>query len=215
MKCRNCNKIINKDDVFCRYCGIENQDIKIIYKEIEKKNSKWLILFFGIIAFLLLIESSFNIWYFFIRKDNSNIEKEIISFNYKPYFSFSVLDQGKTFTFDNLKITVMNNYEIIKLDNPYSIYNGRNIIKIPVKVKNIANKKHSLNLFYYDIYDNLGNIIDEVAGYFEEALYYAEDLNENQEYTKYIYALYYNNKKYIIKFDNPNEEIFVIYNINS
>jgi len=213
MKCRNCNKIINKDDTFCRFCGIENIGIKIVYKEIEKKNSKWLILLFGIISFLLLIESSFNIWYFFIKEDNSNIENKIKSFDYKPYFTFDLYETDESFIFDNLEITINKDYQIITLDNPYSIYNGRIIIKIPVKVKNISSQDKTLNLFYYDIYDNLGNLIDEVAGYFEEALYYAEDLKENEEYIKYIYALYYDNKKYILKFDNPNEEVFVIYNL--
>ena len=211
MKCRNCNKIINKDDIFCRFCGIENKGIKIVYKEIEKKNSKWFILLFGIISFLLLIESSFNIWYFYIREDINSIEKEIDSFDYIPKFNFEIHDIEEPFIFDNLEITIKRDYQIITLDNQYSIYNGRKIIKIPIIVKNIDNKEKSLNLFYYDIYDNLGNSIDEVAGYFEEALYYAEDLKENEEYTKYIYALYYDNKKYIIKFDKPNEEVFIIY----
>ena len=210
MKCINCNKTISKEDNFCRFCGKDYE--KKVFKEHEKKNSKWLILFLGITSFLLIIETSFNIWYFFIREDKTYSEKEISSFDYIPKFSFNSYDVGETFIFDNLEITIKKNYEIIILDNPYSIYNGQKIIKIPVIVKNISDKENSLNLYYYDLYDNHGNLIDEVAGYFEEALYYAEDLKENEEYTKYIYALYFDSERYIIKFDNPREEVFVIYN---
>ena len=215
MKCINCKKTISKDDTFCRFCGKENQNVKIVYKEIERKNNKWLIVTLGITVFLLLLESSFNIWYFFIKENNLNIEKQISSFDYSPNFTFNTYKVMEEFSFDNLEITIDKNYEILTLDNPYSIYNGKKIIKIPVTIKNISDKDYSLNLFYYDIYDSFGNLIDEVAGYFEEALYYAEDLKENEKYTKYIYALYYDNQKYIIKFENPKEETFVIYNIKT
>ena len=88
------------------------------------------------------------------------------------------------------------------------------LIKIPVAITNKSDTKHALNLFYYDIFDDLGNNIDEVAGYFDESLYYAEDLEPNESYTKYIYALYYNNDFYSLRIKNKEKTIFIKYIIN-
>ena len=38
--------------------------------------------------------------------------------------------------------------------------------------------------------------------------------NDADTYTKYLYPLYYDNDKYIIKFENQKETIFVVYNFS-
>ena len=50
-----------------------------------------------------------------------------------------------------------------------------------------------------------------IADYFDESLYYADDLKTNESYTKYIYALYYDNNYYTIRFKNNNNTVFVRY----
>ena len=222
MKCPSCNKIIKKTDKTCKFCGnnidtnIESPVIKtkIIYRTIECKANKWLILLIGILSFILLLETSFNIWYFFIKEPIDDSIRKIEAFNYNVELPFEIENTNNEFEFDGLKIKISSKYSIINLDNQYSIYNGRKVIKIPVTITNNSDKDYSLNLFYYDVYDDYGNKIDEVAGYFEESLYYAENLKQNESYTKYIYALYYDNNSYTIKFDNK-ETILVKYIIKN
>ena len=222
MKCPSCNKIIRKTDKNCKFCGIkiESNNIRevikteIVYKEVENKVNKWLVFFVGLLSFILIIETSFNIWYFFIKEPHDDIKYQITSFNYKVKYPYDIVNTNEDFEFDDLILNVSNKYSILALDNKYSIYDGQKVIKIPVSITNKKGKDYSLNLYYYDIFDNLGNSIDEVAGYFEEALYYAEDIKDNESYTKYIYALYYDNDYYTIKFENKDKTIFLKYIIN-
>ncbi len=223
MKCPKCNKVIKKTDKNCRFCGVEFENNKektiiktqIIYKTIENKANKWLILIIGVLSFLIILESSFMIWYFFINKPIIDNKKIIEDYNYKEILPYEIYNTNEQFEFDNLKISILDKFEIFKLDNTYSIYNGKNIIKIPISITNISDTNHGLNLFYYDIFDDTGNSIDEVAGYYEESLYYAEDLKKDSSYTKYIYALYFGNDSYIIRLKNKEKEIFVKYNIKN
>lgn len=219
MKCPSCNKIIKKTDKDCRFCGASFEEkpkviTRTVYITVENKVNKWLILGIGLLAFLIVIETSFTAWYFLVKKPANENKLKVTTFDYTLKLPFDVYKTNEDFSFDNLSITVSKNYKIVKLDNPYSIYNGKDVIQIPVTIKNNSKDKHSLNLFYYDIYDEFGNSIDEVAGYFDEALYYAEDLENDQSYTKYIYALYYGNKAYSIRFENKNDTIFVKYYIS-
>ena len=222
MRCPSCNKVIKKTDISCRFCGVdinkkEEKTIiktKIIYKEIENNANKWLILGVGILSFIIILETSFLIWFIFVKEPKRNIRLDIESYDYRPNLPYEINKTDKTFEFDDLDIRISNKFEIIKLENLYSIYNGRNVIKIPVTITNKSDTKHALNLFYYDIFDDLGNNIDEVAGYFDESLYYAEDLEPNESYTKYIYALYYNNDFYSLRIKNKEKTIFIKYIIN-
>ena len=218
MKCPKCNKVIKKTDETCKYCGVtidNKQNIKtqIIYKTVENSANKWLILGIGILSFLVVIETSFIVWYFLINKPIKDTKTKIENYNYVATLPYDIYKPGEEIEFDDLLINVSKNYEIFTLDNVYSIYYGRNIIKIPVTITNNSDTRHGLNLFYYDIYDDNGNNIDEVAGYFDESLFYAEDLEVNASYTKYIYALYYGNDSYTIKISNKNKTNYIKYKI--
>ena len=157
------------------------------------------------------METSFIIWFFFVKEPIHNNRLDIESFDYTPNLPYEINNIEKDFEFDDLIIKISGKYELIKLDNQYSIYNGKNILKIPVTITNKSDKMHSLNLFYYDIFDDLGNNIDEVAGYFDESLYYSEDLEPNKSYNKYIYALYYGNDYYSLRIKNKEKTIFIKY----
>lgn len=221
MKCPSCNKTINKSDNNCRFCGInlnnKNEKVvtQVVIKNVESKANKWLVLAVGLLSFLLILETAFNIWYFLALKPKNDYRLKITTFDYRADLPFETFFKDDSFEFDNLSIELLSDYKILKLENNYSIYNGRNVLKIPVKIKNLSGQNHSLNLFDYEIYDDFGNNIDEVAGYFDESVYYAEDLKSNETYTKYLYALYYGNDSYSIMFEKNNEIIIVKYNINN
>lgn len=218
MRCPKCNKVIKKTDSTCKFCNATLQPSSIIktqvvVKTVENKANKWIVLGIGVLAFIVLLETSFIIWYFFIKEPLNDTKYKIESYNYSMELPYETSAVGEDILFDNLIINISKKYEILTLDNNYSIYNGKKVIKIPVKITNKSDKNHSLNLFNYYIYDDYGNNIDEVAGYYDESLYYAEDLKKDESYIKYIYALYYGNDSYIIRFSNKEKTINIKYTI--
>ena len=223
MKCPSCNKVIKKTDLVCKFCGVDIESNKekviieehYIYKTVESKANKWLILIIGLLSFIVVLETSYNIWFYFVKEPAENDVYLIKNYDYNMHIPFDIKKTNEEFSFDDLTINISNKYQIIKLDNIYSPHNGKNVLKIPITIKNASDKNHSLNLFYYDIYDDYGNLIDEVAGYFDESLYYAEDLKPNESYTKYIYALYYGNNYYTIKIGNKDKIIYIKYNVKN
>ena len=107
---------------------------------------------------------------------------------------------GETFTFDDLEITLENNISFTKIDNEFSEYNGQDVVKLPITVKNIKDETHSLNMFYYSIYGSKGTELSTVSSYFDDSVDFAGDLRSGASYTKYLYFLYDGNGKYAIEF---------------
>jgi Telomeric repeat-binding factor 2. len=111
---------------------------------------------------------------------------------------------NKAFEFDDLEITVSDNISFVKLNNQFSDHNGKDVIKIPVTIKNIDDdENNSLNMFYYTAFNASGTEADNVSTYFmnEDASDYAGELRPGAEYTKYLYFIYEGDGKYIIEFD--------------
>lgn len=166
-----------------------------------------------IMTFLLLIIVSLGfvlgLSYLKDKKElENNSRKENISSN-EENTSVKNCKMEETFTFDNLEITLKHNYTFEKLNNIYSIYNDREVVKIPVEIKNLTYKDYSLNLYYYTLYNQIGSPMDEVAAYFDESLYYALDLKSGMSYTKYLYFIYEGDGSYSVKFKKGKEEVNV------
>ena len=66
MICKNCNRIINDNDIYCQYCGIKN--------EFVKKRGFWLFLLIGLFFPVIGI-----ILFFIYRKENKNSYVGLIS----------------------------------------------------------------------------------------------------------------------------------------
>lgn len=217
MKCPKCNKIIKKTDNSCRFCGeiLKEEKVieRIVYQTVESKANKWLILSVGILSFLVLIETSFIIYYFLLyNHDKKIIEKEIV-YVQKEEIPLKNYNTNEYFIFDNLEVMISDKYEFTILDNKYSPYNGKEVVVVPVIIKNLSSENHSLNLFDYTIYDPSNKEIDEVSAYFDESLYYATDLKQHESYTKYLYFLYKENGDYSIEFENQKDRIKVKFKI--
>ena len=108
---------------------------------------------------------------------------------------------GETFTFDDLEITLENNISFTKIDNEFSDYNGQDVVRLPITVKNIKDETHSLNMFYYSIYGSKGTQLSTVSSYFDDSIDFAGDLRSGASYTKNLYFLYDGNGKYAIEFN--------------
>ena len=221
MKCPNCSKIIKKTDTSCRFCGNKIEIIKeepvnkVVYQVVESKVNKWLVFSVGILSFLVLLETSFGVWYFLTKDDNKSkkdeltpndipITKQLPVNNYYP---------EETFVFEGFELNFSKNYSFEILDNKYSTYNGKDVIKIPVEIKNVTSEINSFNIYRYRIYGPNMDELDEVAQYFDNGLFYIKDLDPNERSTSYLYFLYDGDGKYLIKFENDNSIKNIVLNI--
>lgn len=121
---------------------------------------------------------------------------------------------NETFIFDDLEITIGSNYTFTKVDNRYSDYHNKTVIKLPITVKNLSSETHGLNMFYYDIYGSYGTEVKKLSTYFDDTVDFAGDLRSGASYTKYLYFLYDGNGEYAIEFDNHSKKITVEFEIN-
>lgn len=118
-----------------------------------------------------------------------------------------------TFTFDDLEITIGDNIEFTKVNNQFSDYDGKTVVKLPITVKNIKDETHSLNMFYYSIFGTEGIELDSLSAYFDDAVDYAGDLKNGGSYTKYLYFLYDGDGEYSIEFDNYSSKVIVEFDV--
>lgn len=122
---------------------------------------------------------------------------------------------GETFTFDDLEITVGQDISFTKIDNEWSEHDGKEVVKVPVTVKNIKDETHSLNMFYYSFYGSQGTQLNSASSYFDEGLDEAGDLRSGASYTKYFYFLYDGNGTYSIEFSDVwSPKITVNFEVN-
>ena len=123
---------------------------------------------------------------------------------------------GGTVTFDGFELTLGKNYSIVKVDNVSSTYYGREVIKLPVTVKNVSASSDHLNMFYYDYYAPDGSKIDSLRNYYgssADAIDYVH-VDSGLSKLQYFYILYSGNGKYEIKFHNYKEDKAISFTIN-
>ena len=63
----------------------------------------------------------------------------------------------------------------------------KEIIKVPVSVKNIGEEEAHLSRFYYKFYDSSRTELNSAGSSYNDSLDYAENLKPGESYTKYIY----------------------------
>ena len=95
--------------------------------------------------------------------------------------------QNETFSFMSHELT-LGDEEVIKLNN-------KEIIKVPVTIKNLSDEETHISRFYYKFYDSSRTELNSAASSFNDSLDYAENLKPGDSYTKYIY-FYKTEKKY-------------------
>ena len=107
----------------------------------------------------------------------------------------------KPFSYNNLELTFSSDYSIVVYQaSEYSI--KRNVVKMPVTVKNIGYKANSLGMFDMQIYGPSGSSVIDMNTYYSDvdAVEYAEDLQPGSSYTKSMYFEYGGDGQYKIDF---------------
>lgn len=120
---------------------------------------------------------------------------------------------NETFFFDDLEITIGENYTFDTVRNKFSDYNNQLVVKLPITIKNNSSDTHGLNMFYYDIYGSNGTEVENLGSYFDDDIDYAGDLRSGASYTKYIYLQYDGDGIYAIEFDNYASNVTVEFSI--
>ena len=121
-------------------------------------------------------------------------------------FTSSGLD--KTFEFDDLELTLGSDYSFKTINKSYSDYYGKEVVKLPITVKNLSDEDKHLNMFYYTVIGPNDEKVNTttVSIYFDDACDYAGDLESGESYDKYLYFIYDGDGEYTIKFNNYTDK---------
>ncbi len=184
-------------------------------KKNRKKNDniyyKRCFIILSIIIFLLIIEQAIMISLFFSKNE------KVVFFDSLPKIDVKELNNTFTtnelFEFDDLEIVFSSSYSFERITNKYSNYFNELVVKVPVTIKNKSDEEHILNIYDYTIYGPSKQELDEVAGYFDESVFYADKLEPEESYKKYLYFLYDSDGNYIVQFDKDKEHIKVVLKI--
>ena len=121
---------------------------------------------------------------------------------------------GDTFEFDDLKITVGTKLSYITMNNEYSDYYKKTVIKIPVTIENLHDETHSLNMFYYRFFGSQGTETNEISLYYDnDGISNAGDLRKGASYTKYFYVIYDGDGTYALEFDDWSDKITIEFDV--
>lgn len=128
--------------------------------------------------------------------------------------TISTQDTKEKFVFDELEITIGNKITYEILDKDFDKDKGKDVVKVPINVKNLKEAKHHLSMFYYSVKSPKNNKLSSKAESFNDSIDFADDLSYNESYTKYIYFLYDGNGMYTIQFNNGSEKKDVFIDIS-
>lgn len=121
------------------------------------------------------------------NKEKEEIEDKKINSDYSLNETFNIME---------FEINVSDDIKVITHDN------GTEIIKIPITIKNTGTEASKLSMFYYKFYNSQGEEIASNGSSFNDSLDYAEKLNSNESYVKYLYYPKGEYKNYYIEFND-------------
>ena len=143
---------------------------------------------------------------FLIGCDNNN--------NKKVESQKGDFDIGETFQFMNFDITIDNVESFTIIDKELSNDHGKEVAKVPIKVKNNSSEADHLSMFYYKMYNPNGDEIISKGSYYDDSIDYAPNLEPGESYVKYLYIPYEGNGDYILEFNSFSKKMKLVLNIN-
>ncbi|WP_156136409.1 DUF4352 domain-containing protein [Candidatus Soleaferrea massiliensis] len=119
-------------------------------------------------------------------------------------------DFDKTFTFDNIEITLSSALQWSKIDNKFAEENGAEVVKIPATIRNKSDKPHSFNMFNYTAYGSKGTILNIISGYFDDDIGELGEMAADAEQHGYLYLLYDGDGDYTLVFDDQKNRMEIV-----
>ena len=115
--------------------------------------------------------------------------------------------QDKKFVFDDLEIIVSSKYNFLNTEKMQKQYEGKDIIEIPVQVKNVESTENNFSISYLKIYNEKGEEIRELGSLFKDKSFEnSPKLGKGEMTIKNIYIPYNGNGKYKMIFKTFYEE---------
>ena len=115
--------------------------------------------------------------------------------------------KDKQFLFDDLEIIVSSKYNFLNTEKIQKQYEGKDIIEIPVQVKNVENTENNFSISYLKIYNEKGEEIRELGSLFKDKSFEnSPKLGKGEMTIKNIYIPYNGNGKYKMIFKTFYEE---------
>lgn len=115
------------------------------------------------------------------------------------------------FEFDDLEITLHDEYSFDTLQNQFSDHDGAEVVVIPASITNISDKTHGLNMFLFSVFNPSGQKADDISTYFENSVGYgaAGEMRAGATTEADFVILYEGDGDYYIEFDNYSEIVEV------
>ena len=120
---------------------------------------------------------------------------------------------GETFKFDDLEITLGKNYSFDKVDNQFSDDHQKDVLKLPVTVKNLKDETHGLNMFFYSFFGSKGTKANSSGFYFDDSIDSAGDLRPGATQESNFYVIFDGSGKYTVEFSNFLDKITVEFDV--
>ena len=109
---------------------------------------------------------------------------------------------GDTFTFDGFEITLGENVTYTTVDNQFSDYYGKDVIRVSATIKNNNSSTDYLSSLDYKFFGSQGSELGSLTYYFDDSVGQAGELRSGASYEKAFYLLYDGNGTYAIEFDD-------------
>ena len=114
--------------------------------------------------------------------------------------SNDALTFGDSFEFDDLEMVFGSNIVWATIDNQYSDKNGRDVVLVPLTIKNIKDETHGLNFMYYTMYGSHGRKLDSVGTFFDNEAWNSGELRSGASQEVVMAFLYDGDGDYYVEF---------------
>ncbi len=207
MKCPRCQSKLRRNENYCHICGK-----KIVKSKAEKEiyNKNLLLIIIGILVLIIFLETYFLFWNYNKSQNEKPVkcEKEIET-EEKVEDVIKNYGFGEKFVFDNFEIVINDNYTIETMENEYSDYNEKMIVRLPIVIRNLDSKSRNLDIYDYEILDSHYAIMNNASAYYDDSIDHSSPLEPYEIYVKYFYFIFAGNDIYTVQFGNNKEKVLV------
>ena len=121
---------------------------------------------------------------------------------------------GDTIKFDDLEIVFDSTYSFVTVDNEWSDYYQKDVVRVGIKVTNLSEEKHSLNPFSWELFGSQGVRLDSAGSSFDDdAMWGSDDMKTSASKQLAFYIPYDGDGTYSIDFGYFSTDISVEFEV--
>jgi hypothetical protein len=128
--------------------------------------------------------------------------------------SSNIHELGETFEYDDFEIKVANSVTFTTVDNEFSDYYEKDVVKLEATIKNKSKETNSLSFLELKYFGAKGSELDSLEAYFDDSIGLNDgDLSSGASYTKSFYMPYDGDGSYKIELGLLNVEDTIEFNV--